>query len=239
MTSGTSLYHEYYLQCEHPLLYAAPWWLDAVCGKEKWGVVAKFDQYAKPVSFTPYYKTHLRGMSALITPPFTQWLPELRKENAEPFALDEFINSLPASSILDITLKAGKGEVAVSSNGYRISFKYSYIIPYQEDYMLHKKKYNEGLRRNLKEAEKNYEITVSEDMDIFLRLCHSSYQQRNLKPPLWLKHVVSEVTCALKKNQCGILHLAMHRGFAIAGILTGWDSKTTYYLTGGRRGDEQ
>jgi len=36
-----------------------------------------------------------------------------------------------------------------------------------------------------------------------------------------------------------MIHLAIHQGVAIAGILTGWDSKTSYYLAGGRNGDDQ
>ena len=43
---------------------------------------------------------------------------------------------------------------------------------------------------------------------------------------------------SLSDSQSGSLDFAMHNGKPIASILTAWDHKATYYLAGGRTGDE-
>ncbi len=237
MTVSSKLYIDLYSECAHPDLYAAPWWLDAVCGIDKWDAVRLINKSDKTTVFIPFYKTQIRSLSALITPPMTQWIPVLAKEEAHDFSMDDFLKSLPPCSILDLTMKPGENPI-LPSQAYRVNYKYSYVIPYhalKEQFRLN---YNEGLRRNLREAEKNYTLTTSDDVQTFVHLCISSYRNRKLKPPLWIDQIVPVAVEALKKNGSGVINLAFHQGEVIAGILTGWDTHTTYYLTGGRNGDE-
>lgn len=238
MVTSPELYSEFYDDCDHPDLYAAPWWLDAVCGEGKWGVVQLVNNDDQTNVFIPFCKTQIRQLSALITPPLTQWIPVLAKDDIHHFSVFEFLKSLPKCSIIDLTMKVGENPV-LPTNDFRINFKYSYVIPYHVIRDQIKLNYNEGLRRNLREAEKNYSITLSDDIPMFLHLCKSSYINRKLKPPTWLDQIIPLVVDALKKNGSGVIHFAFHREVVIAGILTGWDKRTTYYLTGGRNGDEQ
>jgi Acetyltransferase (GNAT) domain len=238
MATSSELYADFYADCDHPDLYAAPWWLDAVCGKGKWDAVRFVNNVDQMTVFVPFYKTQIRKLSALITPPLTQWIPVLAKEDVHHFSVIEFLKSLPNCSITDLTMKSGENPV-LPTKVYRVNFKYSYVIPFHASKDQLKLNYNEGLRRNLRDAEKNYSITVSDDIQTFLHLCKSSYHHRKLKPPFWLDQILPAAVEALKKNGSGIINLAIHRGVVIAGILTGWDTRTTYYLTGGRNGDEE
>ncbi|MGB4849277.1 MAG: GNAT family N-acetyltransferase [Saprospiraceae bacterium] len=238
MATSTELYAEFYTECDHPDLYAAPWWLDAVCGEGKWDAFRLVNNSDQTTVFIPFYKTHIRKLSALITPPLTQWIPVLAKEDVHHFSVVEFLKSVPQCSIIDLSMKSGENPV-LPTKDYRVNFKYSYVIPYNPLKDQLKLNYNEGLRRNLREAEKNYSIGASGDIPTFLNLCNSSYYNRKLKPPSWLDQIVPVAVEALKKNGSGIINLAIHRGVVIAGILTGWDTRTTYYLIGGRNGDEQ
>ncbi|MEO6130250.1 MAG: GNAT family N-acetyltransferase [Saprospiraceae bacterium] len=238
MTSSTDLYGVFYAQCDHAPLYAAPWWLDAVCGNNKWEVVNMLDDEGKSAGYIPYYKTQIRGISAIITPPLTQWLPIVKKEDQSQVSVVEFLKSLPSCPIVDLTIKPAENQL-LSPFPFRVNFKYSYVIPYHEGPSDAKLNYSEGLRRNLREAEKNYTIASSEDVEHFLQLCHATYRHQKIKSPSWLDHIVSQIVPALKKNKSGHIHFAFDKGTAIAGILTGWDAQTTYYLTGGRKGDQQ
>jgi Acetyltransferase (GNAT) domain len=238
MATSSELYTVFYAECDHVDLYAAPWWLDAVCGKGKWDAVRLVNNSGQTIVFIPFFKTQIRKLSALITPPLTQWIPVLAKEDVHHFSVIEFLKSLPNCSITDLTMKSGENPI-LPTKEYRVNFKYSYVIPFNALKDQLKLNYNEGLRRNLKEAEKNYSITVSDDIQTFLHLCKSSYHHRKLKPPFWIDQIVPAAVEALKENGSGIIHLAIHRGVVIAGILTGWDKRTTYYLTGGRNGDEE
>lgn len=238
MTQSALRYQEFYATCDQPPLYAAPWWLDAACGKEMWDATPLINENSAITGFIPFYKTQIRGLPALITPPMTQWIPVLTKEDPGPFSITDFLNSLPTCPILDITMKPGVDD-DLPSRDYQLNYKYSYVVPYEKQSDQIRGRYNEGLRRNLRDAEINYTLGPSEDTRSLLLLCKSAYRLRKEKAPYWLDQIIPAVADALKKNNSGNIHFAFHRGVVIAGVLCGWDSKTTYYLAGGRSSDEQ
>jgi hypothetical protein len=238
LSKSLSQYYELYESADKAPLYAAPWWLNAVCGPQGWDTIALTDDTGNTSCVIPFYKTRLYGMSAIITPPMTQWLPVLKSNFSDAYSLSDFLRSLPTSSVLDLTIKPEKNTILPGS-GYRINFKYSYVIQLHDTKEKFRQYYNEGLRRNVKEAETNYTISSSEDIQTFLTLCESSYRHRKTKPPSWLAQIITRVMNALIENRSGMITLAFHQGVAIAGILVGWDSDTTYYLIGGRQIGEQ
>ena len=231
------MYTDFYASCDNAPLYAAPWWLDATCGQGGWDFVSLPGEEGKAAVFIPFYKTLIRGLSAFITPPMTQWLPVLTIDHSPVYSIASFLQLLPECSILDLTMKPGKNPI-LPGPSFHINHKYSFIIPHDGANGHFRLKYNEGLRRNLREAEKNYTIAASEDIETFLSLCQFSFHHRKMNPPFWLDHIVPMVIAALRKNHSGMINMAFYEGKAIAGILTGWDTDTTYYLLGGRRGDE-
>jgi hypothetical protein len=218
-------------------LYAAPWWLDSTCGQGGWETYILKDVDKNSLVFIPYHKTTIRGMSAIINPPMSQWLPVLKSSPELKISLDDFFYSLPAFSILDIALRQDD-RMDLPDARFRVNHKYSYLIESVHSPEIIKSKYNEGLRRNLREAERNYQIEETGDMNTFLLLCHASYEQRKIKLPVWIKTISTNVYEALKKHQSGIIEFAYYKGKPIAGIMTGWDKETSYYLLGGRTGDE-
>lgn len=230
-------YHQIFDALEKPLLYAAPWWLDAVCGVEGWDVVLQ-SHHHKPDAALAYHKTSIRGISALITPPLTQWMTVLSTREISDVDCGEMLSMLPDVSILDLTLKSST-KTHLEDPRFPIDVKYSYILPYEKDQSLIRKGYSEGLRRNLRKAAESYSIESSNDVSGYLDLCKSSYRLQQMKPPHWLDEVVPRVYKALISHQCGELTLASYRGDIIAGVLTAWDMKNTYYLSGGRAEGEQ
>ncbi len=238
VATSVKLYSELYEACDNAPLYAAPWWLNATCGPGGWDAIPLSDEDGLTSVMIPFYKTLIRGLSAVITAPMTQWLPVLKTDHSPVYPIAAFLQSLPECSILDLTMKPGKNPI-LPGPSFHVNFKYSYIIPHHEEHNHFKLNYNEGLRRNLREAEKNYAIAASDDIQTFLRLCQSSYHLRKMNPPSWLLYIVPVVVDALKEYRSGMINMVFHRGVAIAGILTGWDKDTTYYLSGGRHNDEQ
>lgn len=237
-SSAVNAYHTLYASIKEPLLYSAPWWLDATCGQEGWDAIVRRDRDGLPLAALPYQHTRIRGLSALITPPFTQWVSLLGGgEPHGPLSL-ALLAELPKSSILDLSLRPDT-TLRVPESGFPITLKYSFVITPAVGNEDHRKGYNEGLRRNLRQAEKQYMVKASNDIDVFLSLCRQSYEQQKMKPPQWLDIVVPRVHSALTSHQCGILTLATSNGKTIAGVLTAWDHATSYYLAGGRTADEQ
>jgi len=237
MTDTLRRYVEFYEASFNPPLYAAPWWLNATC-RDNWSAIEVKNQESKTIVVFPFYKTRFSNLTAVITPPLTQWLPVLKTDQSVHYSIDSFLRSLPKCAILDLTIKP-ENIFTNPDQGYRVNFKYSYVIPYHEVKENFKLKYNEGLRRNLREAEKNYTVVDSNDINKYLGLCKSSYHLRNMKPPSWLDSIVPKVVDALHQHKSGKVIMAFDKGEPIAGILTGWDGDTTYYLLGGRTGSEQ
>ena len=176
-------------------------------------------------------------MKAFINPPMSQWLPVLKTETDARISLVDFIGSLKAYSILDMSFRPEKN-LLYPGEELPVHFKYSYLISPLQSKETIRSNYNEGLRRNLKLAENNYTIEESNDIKTFLSFCTNTYQQRKIKTPPWLLNVVPEVCNGLQKNQMGKLEFAFENGKPIAGILTGWDKQASYYLMAGRSGDE-
>ena len=218
-------------------LYAAPWWLDATCGRNGWEVYAFRDE-EKLIAVLPYQKTSLRGMPAIINPYMSQWLPILRVGDHLNISLDDFFNSLPSFSILDVSFKP-EGTVSLSGQHFPVNSRYSYLIDARQSKEQIRSKYNAGLRRNLREAEKKYTIRETADINTFLLLCHSTYRQRKMKSPIWLETVPREVYKTLMDHQRGRLEVALLNGKPIAGIMTAWDKEMGYYLLGGRTRDDE
>lgn len=225
-------YERFFEARSGPPLYAASWWLDATCGSDGWEI----NTMGKPINdaqvMIPYHRKKIKGLSSIINPPLTQWLPVI---NTTPYkiSVNEFLFGLPPHSILDVCFRPEESMIHPADN-IPMAFKYSYILSHAEHKNDIRTSYNEGLRRNLKEAEKNYSIVESDDIPMFLQLCKSTYGQRNMKPPPWTESIIPGLYKELKKHSCGKLELAMLGKQPIASILTAWDTKTSYYLLGGR-----
>lgn len=230
-------YHELFAAMQQPPLYVAPWWLDATCGPGGWDAAILQDTHGNPVAGLPYHLTRIRGLQALITPPFTQWVTPVSSSIDLGNYIPSLLSSLPRVPILDLCLKPDTS-LDLAESVIPAALKYSYIIPGTTRADQLRTGYSEGLRRNLNKAEKLHSIAASSDINGFLALCRQSHAQQKISPPQWLHAVIPEVYKGLMTYQCGHLMMAYAEGKAIAGILTAWDQHTSYYLAGGRTGDE-
>jgi hypothetical protein len=226
-------YHDVHATLEAPQLYTSPWWLEATCGKNGWDAVVRYDKDNHPEAALPYHHTRIRGMAALTTPPFTQWVSLITARQSEGQSGLSLLSLLPKTSILDLSVKPDTS-MPYQDSAFPVGLKYSFILPPDDSPGNTRSGYSEGLRRNIRQAEKNYTLEASEDIIGFLALCRQSYQQQKMHPPAWLDKVVPDVFKGLQAHQCGKLMMASTEGKIIAGILTGWDSTTHYYLAGGR-----
>jgi len=230
-------YHALFESTGEPLLYSNPWWLDATCGTGGWDALITCDTSNRPVTTLPYQRHRIRGLSAITTPPLTQWVSLLSGAGDAAQGNMFTLSTLPKASILDLSLKPDH-RINLQDTSFAPTLKYSFIIPPSEEITDVRAKYNEGLRRNLKQAAQLHTIEESENLAGFLNLCHQTYRDRKMQPPPWLDHVLPAVYKKLLANQCGSLTLATTKGKIIAGILTAWDHQTSYYLAGGKVADD-
>jgi|WetSurMetagenome_2_1015567.scaffolds.fasta_scaffold191828_1 hypothetical protein len=233
LTDGVRRYHVLYEEQAKPLLYTAPWWLDVTCGKNAWDVLLMREPVSNIEAGLAYFPTRIRGLKTIITPPATQWV-QLISNQPEEFSFDQPVAEyFPSCRILDVSIKSPSKWI-LGGNGYGVTTRYSYVLPYLDRVEKMKAGYNEGLRRNLKQAEKIFEIKESDDVGTFISLCKSTFTQRSSKAPWWMDDILPAVIDELIKRECGRLSFVFLDGKVIAAMLTGWDQCTDYYLAGGR-----
>lgn len=228
--SGTEAYRKTWDQIRETSLYNSPWWLDTVCGEDGWEVI----QIRGSIDgFFPYFKTKIGGLKAVTTPPMTQRIGVLSSVGGnKEFHLSHILSDLPKCSILRLAVEPDLQTESVNP-GYAISTRYTYTIRYHGELEDIRAGYSEGLRRNLKEATQKYEVVESTDIQTLCHLVKSSFKGNYPHLHRLLPVIASNL---LEKKQ-GSLKMALQDDTPIAAILTGRDSRTTYYLAGGRGHD--
>lgn len=229
---ASEAYRQLYDTLEKPLLYGAPWWLDATCGEDKWDAVLTFKNDQPEAGFA-FFPTSIRGMSAVITPPFTQWVPVITSTAPGEKLPESLFTHLPKASITALALRS-RSPIHTPGKRYPIHQRYSYVLSYHQEIEVMKGGYSISLRRNIRQSSEKYRIEPTDQVGTFVSLCKTSYRQQNTLPPPWLDHVVPRVFKNLADRNCGGLWLAYEGAQLIAGVLLGWDAHTMYYLAGGR-----
>jgi hypothetical protein len=232
-------YRELYEAQPEQRLYAAPWWLDAVCGNDNWDAVITDGLNAKPAYSLalPFFKTKIRGLSAVITPPLTQWV-DIVDSHALSSEYPLLLQQLPASSILDISLRP-KIELLPPPRSFRISTQYSYILLPATSADVAMSRYNDTMRYTIRQAPDQVIIQKQPDIDLLIRLVASVFKQKQIKEPPWIRSILPRVAHEIMERGCGEMRFALQQDRVIAGSLVAWDEKHTYYLVGGRESDEK
>lgn len=237
LSTARKVYHEWIDQTQHPGLYSQPWWLDAVCDQQGWDVVLCHGKNNEPLAALPFCYTKIRGLKAVITPPMTQWVKALRLNRENEIPYNTLLEALPKHAILDLCIKPSIDAVEYHQ-AFPLRLKYSYILPSTSDLKDVRSGYNEGLRRNLRQAAEIYDVIESEDTSQLLAFCLETFRQRNLKPPPWLEKLIPRAYETLTTHHAGSLMMATWKGKPIAAVLIAHDAQTSYYLAGGRTGDD-
>ena len=233
LTDRQRRYHALYQEQDLPSLYSAPWWLDITCGKDGWDALLIREPDSNIETAIPYCSTPIKGLSAIITPPATQWVQIITGQGDDDSFRRSFLHHFPKSAIFDLSIKTSKAYV-LEGKDFSAMIHYSYVLSYHDVVAKMKAGYNEGLRRNLKQAEKIFEIKESDDVNTFISLCKTTYAQRSMKSPWWIEQILPAIIALLIKEEKGRLSFVSKNGNAIAAMLTGWDDGTDYYLAGGR-----
>jgi hypothetical protein len=233
LTEAHRQYHALYESQSHQRLYLAPWWLDAVCGKTGWDVVNFIEPDSRCQAALPFFKTRIRGLTAITTPPVTQWVEVLRPPESGVTPVLSVLDALPRCSILDLSLRPGT-DMQFRSPAYSVSTQYSYILQHQGSSVPFSSGYSEGLRRNLRATASRYNLIEKEDILLLQQLYELVYHQKKVNPPWWIADILPGLVRALLKKQCGKLTFVQHNRDTIAASLTAWDDTHDYYLIGGR-----
>ena len=85
-------------------------------------------------------------------------------------------------TILDLSIQPD-ASLPHQDSAFPVALRYSFIIPPDDKADNVRSGYSEGLRRNIRQAEKNYILKQSDDIKGFLSLCRQSKKKKKILGP--------------------------------------------------------
>lgn len=225
-------YREMFASSGHRGLYNDPWWLDLVCGPEGWTSLSGSDPETGQPVYLPAASLRIRGMDARVTPPLTQWVRPVGPRGIYAGLPDDLVRSMPICPVIDVQVGA-QWEASAVRYGFHVSTRYSYVLPANLAIGEIRAGYNEGLRRNLREATGHYSIAACEDPVVLQRLVKASHERQRQRLSPWIGAVLPRVMQAILASGRGACYSASVDDQVLAAILIARDNDTTYYLAGG------
>ena len=152
-------------------IYSRDWWLDCVCGADRWDVLlfrSGCNSEAVEASF-PFYTPYKKG---ILMPAFTQtmgiWFnPDLEKENYSGNILwkqticEQLINRLPKHAYFVQSFHYQFTDwLPFYHSGYKQTTRYTYIIPDISDESRVWENFSKEMKKNIEKARTKYKLIV-------------------------------------------------------------------------------
>ncbi len=234
---------------QHPdmLVFAQPWWLEAVC--EYWdAAIVKNGDRIKGVWAYPVERK--MGVGLLRTPKLTPYTgPQVfypadmkasGRDGYEHDTIAELLKLLPETAVWDMALQPGLKQAGLfSNNGLHIQARQTFLLDLSPDETTLFANFKETTRRNIKQAEKDCVITSD---PASLPLLYQYHKQTLGKKEKGIAHTekeLNELLAASIKNNAGNIYVAT-QGSKIEGIAWYvWDARCCYFLMGARNPDAE
>jgi hypothetical protein len=173
-------------------LYSHPWWLDCVCGAERWDVLL-FAPKGEIEAVMPYYMP-CRGVITM--PPFTQtlgvWFNPAMEETQPKHRLrrrqtvcEELINQLPPFHFFLQRFSSDFTDwLPFYWNGFRQTTRYNFTLQVTADRKEVWNGISPEIRQNINKARDRFKLTIDRDISTkdFLRLYAAVFQRQNGRP---------------------------------------------------------
>lgn len=195
-----------------------PWWLDAVCGEERWDAAIADGPEARVRAVWPWYRTRRLGLPVVLSPPFTSyggpWLVagnsgSSSKYTAEYKIYTQLIAQLPKVLFFRQNLHPDRRNwLPLYWAGFRETVRYTYRL--HPDTILDRlwMGFFPSLRSHLRKAEKMVYIGRDDTaLDILWMLNAASWGRQGLRQPHSI-HTLRKLHQALQQRGHSALWLA-------------------------------
>ena len=226
-------------------IYSRDWWLDCVCGENKWDVLLYFpDQGSEAVEAAfPVYSPYKKG---IIMPLFAQtmgiWFnPIFEQKNYSKNLLrkqnicERLIVRLPEHTYFIQNFHYSFTDwLPFYWKGYRQTTRYSYILPDIRNIAEIEKNRSNNIRQNIKKALTKYQMEVKTRIsaDLFLEIYAKSFERQGEKAyqPKALHQLIET---AYLRNQGDTWGAFDESGQLHAAVFVVWQENCAYYIAGG------
>lgn len=235
----------------HGTLFHQPWYLDALCGPQGWGLAALEEEDGAHTLHAawPYYSWRRAGLTHVAQPPLALRLGPLFHTpwpaiawNEQQHLAQQLLASLPPYALLDSLLPAAFGHVQPFLwQGLQARLRYSYIVPTagRTKHALFAQ-LADATRRQVNKAEQHVRVATHDRPPLnslaLYQLVEETYTRQRRQPPFTRSQVEALVEACTTQGQ-GLLLLAIGtqgpaEGALCAAAFFGWDDHRVYYLLG-------
>jgi hypothetical protein len=225
-------------------IFSRDWWLDAVCERGRWDVVAA-ERHGRLVAAMPYWARERWGLRVLSQPPLTQTLdPWMRSPDGQRAAdrteqkqiARELIEALPRFDSFSQSWHYNNNDwLPDNESDFTQTTLYTYVLADLRNEAELWKGLHENIRGDIRKASTRFQLTVRRDLDVshFLCLNAMTFARQGRKVP-YSDALVYRVDTACAARGCRMILIAEDsRGRHHAGVYVVWDENSAYYLMGG------
>lgn len=226
-------------------IFSEPWWLDAVCGPQNWGVhvLEKSGQF---LGAMPYYVEKRNGFEIITKAhhsqnngiimyylPGMKYVAKLDRQEEVINTMCDYIESLGVDKYEQQYHYSFTNVLPFIWRGYQQMVRYTYVIDDTSDMDKVCADFKYIVRNQIKKAERL--VVVKEGMDIekFYEINRSSYDRQGIEVPFSLK-LISRIEDACAAHDCRkILYTQDEEGNIHSVAYLVWDEETVYFLING------
>lgn len=226
-------------------IFSKPWWLDAVCGRDNWGVhvLEKSGQF---LGAMPYYVENRNGYEIITKAHHSQnngilisYLPDMKyvaildRQEEVINEMCDYIESLNVDKYEQQYHYSFTNCLPFKWRGYEAMVRYTYVIDDTSDMDKICAAFKYIVRNQIKKAEKI--VTVKEGMDIekFYEINKLSYDRQGIEVPFSLKLFSRIEQCCVANNCRKILYTQDEEGNIHSVAYLVWDEESLYFLING------
>lgn len=226
-------------------IFSQPWWLDAVCGSENWGVHV-LEKSGNFLGAMPYYVENRNGYEIITKAHHSQnngiimsYLPKMKyvsmldRQEEVINEMCDYIEKLGVDKYEQQYHYSFTNYLPFKWRGYDAMVRYTYVIEDTSDMNKVIAEFNYIIRNEIKKAEKCVVVKEGLDIETFYALNKMSYDRQNMEVPFSL-NLVRRIEEACSTRECRkILYAEDANGNIHSVAYIVWDDESVYYLING------
>ncbi|MEQ8706250.1 MAG: GNAT family N-acetyltransferase [Phaeodactylibacter sp.] len=222
-----------------------PWWLDAICGPDNWGVALAEDKKGELAAALPCHIRRIKGIPFLLTPPLTPYLGLWRYQAYDAFTpADQFTFDRQVIPQLLEQLPGHWGHIQKLHpqtqnwmpflwQGFQAQLRYHFFIPDLSDLDAVHRQFNRSVKYSIKEGEKVLALEESTDLSALMSIIEHTFDRQGLTAPVTMPLLQRMDEAARAQGEVQLLFARHKEGRLHSGVYLMHTQGVTYPITAG------
>ncbi len=218
-------------------LSSQAWWLDAVCGEDRWDVCL-VENDGRVIASMPYFVYRTKGFKMLVQPPLTQslgpWISPssakyAKRLSREKDLMGRLIAQLPKYHSFKQNWHYSKQNwLPFFWKGFKQTTRYTYVIENLKDLDHVLSDFCSSYRNKIRKAEKLVSVERNMDLEQFYKLNKMTFERQGLSMPYSFELLAQQDRALAKHNAREIFYAIDADGAVHSALYLIWDDMSSY-----------